>query len=304
MPAAAQERFDWLLAGWVLGRLASEQVPALAVAALQRGCGSSAVAVWAGLQRPTRAEIDSELPRLLKELGLKRPTPLEAMKTLVDDVAGAIVGGGVAPLAGARLIWDIWRSGSEAAIHPESWLDIGQIVGFAYNGDDADGAALPTAAEVTERARALLERGGLNISARIGRGQLDGREIFACELQEHQLAGVRTVVRLALELADGLYFTFGAAPDGASLELGFRRVRAYDLGEHGNVELRKDGFPCDVLARGTSIGSVTPLVDESGRTVAVHLTAGPEAVYVSVHGDNIAVAKELPSALAASLTAA
>ncbi len=304
MNIAAENRFDWLLASWVLGRLPPERVPALAVAALQRGCGSAAVAVWAGLQRPTRAEIDSELPGLLEELGLGRPAPLEAMKTLVDEVARAVVSGSVAPRAGARLIGEIWRSGFDTGDHPESWLDIGQLVGFAHDGVVPAGSALPAAAEVTEGARALLERGGLNTSGRIGPGQLDGREVAACEVQEHVLDGARTVVRLALEFADGLYITWGAAPDGASLELGFRPVRAYDLGEHGNVELRRDGFPCEVLAPGTSTGSVTPLIDESHHTVAVRLTAGAESVCVHLHGDNIAVAAELPPALAASLTAA
>lgn len=298
-----KDGLELLLARWVLARLPPEAVPALAIDALQGGCASASVAIWAGLGRPTQAEIEAELPSLLKELRMTRPTQLQALKRLVDDCATAIVAGRLEPLAGAALIWDLWRSGFDRDAYPETWLDLGPLVGAASAGAGLSQARAPSAAEVTERARALIARGGLNIGARIGPGQLDGREVIGCRVQEHVLDGLRTTVRLALEFADGLAVTFAAAPDGASLQLGFREVRAYDLGEHGSVELRSEGFPCEVMADGTRIRTVRPLCDGSGRTVALRFDAESGPVYVYPQDENIALASSLPASLATSLQA-
>src|SRR3954469_8112315 len=105
---------DLLLARWVLERLAPEAVPRLAAAgrgggggALERGCESPALASLAGAQRPTRSDVEDELPRLLQDLGRRRPSELEALKTLVDDCAARIAHGEVDPVAGAADIWDL-----------------------------------------------------------------------------------------------------------------------------------------------------------------------------------------------------
>ena len=60
---------DLLLAGWVLNELAPESVPGLAVDALSDGCEAPEVAIFAGLVRPTRLDVEEELPALLRRLG-------------------------------------------------------------------------------------------------------------------------------------------------------------------------------------------------------------------------------------------
>jgi hypothetical protein len=71
-----------LLARWVLDDLAPEDVPGLAVQALQAGCAASEVAALAGLDRPSRREIDAELPGLLLHLGLARLDRREALRVV------------------------------------------------------------------------------------------------------------------------------------------------------------------------------------------------------------------------------
>ncbi len=69
---------DVVLAEWVLERLPAERVPELAVRALEDGCDCSTVAALAGLERPTRADVEDHLPRILADLELRRPSPDEA----------------------------------------------------------------------------------------------------------------------------------------------------------------------------------------------------------------------------------
>lgn len=301
---------ELLLSEWVLGLIPPEDVPDLAVAALQGGCGASAVAVLAGLQRPTRSEIDAEPPQLLRELGIVRPTELEALKSLVDDCAASVVGGTVAPAPAAARIAQLWgsgfdpgRSGFDPDRHPAPWIDVVSLIGPAGVGGNRDTDPQAdsvvdepaAAARTLEQARSLLARGGLNIGSRIAAGQLDARVVTACRVQEHILDGAHTALRLGLEFADGLFITFASAPGGAALQLGFRPLRAYDLAEHGRIEVRREGFPCDVLAPGTALRSVAPLVDSADADIGVRIaTAGP-AVYVSVQGEHLHISRTLPA---------
>jgi hypothetical protein len=156
--------FDLLLAEWVHGRLASEDVPRLAVEAIERGCSSPAVAVLAGARHPTRADVEDELPALLRELGRRRPSELEALKTLVDDCAARIVDGEIEPVAGASHIWSLWGYAADPDNRPELWPDIAQFVGFARECENPGPHVAEYTADIAEEARALLDRGGLNIS--------------------------------------------------------------------------------------------------------------------------------------------
>jgi hypothetical protein len=282
---------ELLLAEWVLDRLASEQVPELAIAALQEGCGAATVATLAGLQRPTRGEVDEELPRLLRELHLTRPSELEALKRLVDACAAEIVSGAVDPPAGAERIATLWRQSFEPERHPATWLDVRP---FAV-ASTVDDAGQPVGVEgIVEYAGELLERDGLNIGSRLVPGQLDGRVLAACGVQEHSLDGVTTAVRLGLEFEDGLHLAFGAAPDGRCLQIGLRALGPYDLGEHGAVEVRAQGFPCDVLTPGTPVHDVRALADAEDVTIGAAIKPAGAAVYVYVRDEALLITPELP----------
>lgn len=105
-----------------------------------------------------------------------------------------------------------------------------------------------------------------------------------------------TAVRLGLEFADGLFITFGSAARGSSLQLGFRPLRAHDLGEHGRIEIRHEGFPCDVLRPGASIRSVTPL--DHDLDAGVRIQAGHASVYVYALGQQLLIEHEPPPSAA------
>lgn len=169
MNVAGRENIDRLLARWVLGRLAPEDVPGLAVEALRRGCGSPAVAVLGGAHDPTRADVEDELPALLRDLGRSRPSELEALKTLVDDCAARIVEGDVEPVAGAAHIWALWGYAADPDDRPELWVDFRPFVGLASECENPGPHVAKYAADIVEEARALLHRGGLNIGGRVGR---------------------------------------------------------------------------------------------------------------------------------------
>jgi hypothetical protein len=79
--ARLEQDLELILARWVLRALPPEDVPALATEALVRGCEAASVAVVAGLSRPTRSEIEDELPDILRELDVTLPSKREALKT-------------------------------------------------------------------------------------------------------------------------------------------------------------------------------------------------------------------------------
>jgi len=208
------EAIDILLAEWVLRRLPSEAVPDLAVQALQDGCESSAVAILTGLTRPTRADVDDELAALLHELGRSRPTEPEALKRLVDECAMRIVAGTLDPAAGAERIRELWARHDHPDGHLEAWIDVRPFLNAARESENGGPDVDARAADIVEESGALLSRGGLNISSRLGPGQLDGRVIGESRLQEHVAEDVRLPLRLGLTFEDGLSVTLACATDG------------------------------------------------------------------------------------------
>jgi hypothetical protein len=152
-----------LLAEWVLEQLPPERVPALCVEALEAGCRSPAVAVLAGLTTPTRADIEDYLPALLREIGLRRPSHDESLKTLVDAIAHKIVAGEVDPVAGAAHIWALWGYSSEGDDRSVAWLDFRPFIGLASECENPGPHVAKYEADILQEARSLLSRGGLRI---------------------------------------------------------------------------------------------------------------------------------------------
>jgi hypothetical protein len=149
------------LARWDLGLLAPESVPALAVAALGRGCAVPEIAVLAGLRAPLRADIEDELPDLLRRVGWSRPTREEAIKTVADDIATQIVDGAVAATDGAH---DLWQLANLTGFGGPIWTQLSLFVGLASEWDDhkAQRPTLETA--IVDAARQLLASGGVRLA--------------------------------------------------------------------------------------------------------------------------------------------
>jgi hypothetical protein len=154
------ESFDEVIARWVLGDLYPEDVPAVATDALVRGCEASEVAVLAGLRRPSRVEVEDELSALLRRLGMGRPGPRRALKTVVDACAQRMVDGRVSPVAGARTLWS-WAMEFHREDHVFEQLAI--FVGLASEWDDDEPRRAAYEADMLEEARALLDAGGLRV---------------------------------------------------------------------------------------------------------------------------------------------
>jgi hypothetical protein len=148
------------LAAWELGVLAPEDVPALAVAALEGGCELREVAVLAGLERPLRGDVDDEVRDLLRRIGWSRPTREEALKTVVDALARRIVDGSVDPAVGAHRLWRL----SHQVFNGPLFSQLAIFVGLASEWDDHPPSRSAIAAQIVEEAGALVAAGGLRLA--------------------------------------------------------------------------------------------------------------------------------------------
>jgi hypothetical protein len=156
--AGPNQNLELALARWVLNELPPEDVPMVATEALVHGCRAMSIAVLAGLQRPTSADVEAELPALLEELRVSLPGRREALKIHVDAVARDIVLGVVTPSVGAS------RISSAADERDELWDQFGTFVGLAVEYAEENRPASELDLETVARAKALLAAGGLQIT--------------------------------------------------------------------------------------------------------------------------------------------
>jgi hypothetical protein len=148
------------LAEWELESLAPERVPALAVAALERGCELPEIAVLAGLDRPLHADIEDEVVALLRRIGWSRPTRDQAVKTVVDALARRIVDGSVPAAAGAHRLW---RLANQAGFGGPLWTQLSIFVGLASEWDDHEELRPSYEAQIVDAAQDLIATGGLQL---------------------------------------------------------------------------------------------------------------------------------------------
>ncbi len=117
------------------------------------------VAVLAGLQGPTQADILAELPALLEELGASLPEKREALKAYVDAVAQDIVDGTVTPYHGAAQI----RSVSYQDSDNELWDQFSTFYALAEEYEEWEPSVAELDPETVATAKAFLASGGLQI---------------------------------------------------------------------------------------------------------------------------------------------
>ena len=150
---------ELVLAMWVLDELHPEDVPVLATEALVQGCKSEAVAVLAGLHKPTGADVLDEIPALLQELGVALPGESEALKVYVDAVASDIVNGAVTPSTGAMQIRAVYYKAGD-----EYWEQFAEFYGCAVEYEELNRPTLELDSETRATARDFLASGGLQIT--------------------------------------------------------------------------------------------------------------------------------------------
>jgi hypothetical protein len=158
--SAEETTLDQFLAQWVLRRTTPEEAVQLAKRAIAAGCRDDAVAVIAGSDATTRAEIEEELPRLLRGSNKRLPKADEAVKLLVDDCARQIACGEVDPVRGAWAMWEFWAN--EAA-SPRFHDQVQRFIDLAGECDSPGPHVAIRRAEIVEEADRFLARGGLRL---------------------------------------------------------------------------------------------------------------------------------------------
>ncbi len=101
-----QMNIDTILARHSLGLLPVEELPDLALNAIQAGYDSPSLRQLAGASAHDTEEAHRLFAKALHELGLPVPPAPEAGLTLARDVARRVLSGAIAPYEGAKRIWD------------------------------------------------------------------------------------------------------------------------------------------------------------------------------------------------------
>lgn len=281
--------FDRLAARYVLGRLRSEDVPALAMAALENGCPSDTVAVLAGMDQPTWRDMDALIIALVHEVGRSLPSHSDADKILTDEQAELIVGGQVSPVAGA---WEIWQLGDCPADRAR-WIDVRPFIGLASEAD-ASGIDLDELnRQIVREARALLARGGLRADTESP--DFVGRYVQRCRVTEHVLSDRRTLQAITLTIDGADTRTIDVASDGQSIAITSTEPRQFSMSEYGDFVAADDHWVSNLLTRSGWIVRADDLVDTDGLRIGVcfELSDG-DTLFVFNWGDELCAARELP----------
>jgi hypothetical protein len=92
---------------WHFRLLFPELVPAFATEAMEAGHDGRQLRRMAGLNRPTRADLDPIIDEMFRELGRSPITDTKAAgMQLAEKLWGQIVSGSTSPYEGAKLIWE------------------------------------------------------------------------------------------------------------------------------------------------------------------------------------------------------
>jgi len=94
-----------IAANYILGNLLTEDLPTLAIEALQAGYDSPSLRQLAASEGSQSDEIRKLFSKALEELKINAPSLTEAGLMLAQDIAKDIVMGRIAPYEGAKRIW-------------------------------------------------------------------------------------------------------------------------------------------------------------------------------------------------------
>ena len=97
---------DTILARHVLGLLPVDELPGMALDAMQAGYDSPGLRQLAGISKHEGDEAHRLFAKTIRELGLPVPTAPEAGLTLARNTAREVLSGAITPYEGAKRIWD------------------------------------------------------------------------------------------------------------------------------------------------------------------------------------------------------
>jgi hypothetical protein len=99
--------FDRAVAYWSFGSLASDMLPPVAIQALQDGIESPSLLELAAANSGANADLHRLFRKALAELGRRELSKAEAGRIIARDYAYHICAGKIAPIEGARSIWQV-----------------------------------------------------------------------------------------------------------------------------------------------------------------------------------------------------
>lgn len=108
--------FHVAVAQWHLGMLTSDQLPTIAIQALEEGRDSPSLRTLAGLTSDETDDAGSLLERAARELGVQVRDSAQAALTVARFVASHITQGTLSPYDGARQIWRLVGNDAPATL--------------------------------------------------------------------------------------------------------------------------------------------------------------------------------------------
>ena len=102
---------------WLLGLLATTELPRVAVEALSQGIESPSLVRLAACYLTASEDIRHLFVSSLSEIGLPHMTKIDALRYYAKEVSAWILQSEVSPLEGARLIWRASLNSGERDFH-------------------------------------------------------------------------------------------------------------------------------------------------------------------------------------------
>ncbi len=158
----AWRAFDVAVAGWRLGGLPAERLPAAAMRALEAGCEGASLAQLAAIDGASWSEVEPVVASVLDARGCDLPDEDQARKAVADDLLRRMVAGELPPEVACDRLRDLSTTGPG----PLASDDLGAFDRLAMDwrcAEDLGWDLDPLRGEMLCAARELLDRGGVRI---------------------------------------------------------------------------------------------------------------------------------------------
>jgi hypothetical protein len=99
--------FSFAVAQWVLGWVSSDQLPAIAMKALEEGIESTTLSQLSVEEAVGNPDLHAKFEKALSEIGMPKIDKANAGRIVARYIAQKICDGHVTPIEGAREIWKI-----------------------------------------------------------------------------------------------------------------------------------------------------------------------------------------------------
>jgi len=145
---------------WALQLLRSEELPGIAVDALEAGVDAPALRILAGERSREARELDPLFEKVLEELKFEVPTRQVAMMTAAKHYAGKIVSGDWSPYQGTSAICNLcWHEDAPRALTVFVGLlsEYGDFEYRAKHDSEAGRILSEIDQQIVAEARAILE---------------------------------------------------------------------------------------------------------------------------------------------------